>query len=208
MAATGGSPRPGHFPDEESVSYPTATASQVAGRRPHGDRISGGPVWGGFVVALAVWITLEVFFVAVGATDVGGGDGSGPNSAAWWWSLVAAAVGLFVGGMTAGAAALWRGISDGLLVGVTLWGLTVVAVLILASIGTGIGFGAFGEVYGVRGGAGSGQAVPADVTDSVREAAAVALLVLGVTVAAAAAGSVVGAKVWPRRADRMTDATR
>ncbi|MFY1671430.1 hypothetical protein ACN27G_15880 [Plantactinospora sp. WMMB334] len=154
------------------------------------------------MVALAVWITLEVFFVAVGVTGVGGAPTPSLDSAAWWWSLVAAAVGLFAGGMTAGASARWRGTLDGMLLGVTVWALSVVAVLILASIGTGIGFGAFGDVYGAGGFGGPGGAVPGSVTDTVQEAAAVALLVLGVTIAAAIAGGAAAVKIWPRRTGR------
>ncbi|MEW2382635.1 hypothetical protein AB0873_11200 [Micromonospora sp. NPDC047707] len=172
-------------------------------RRGAGDRITGGPVWGGFVVALATWITLEVLLVALTLTGVGAGPDPTPDQSTWWWSLVAAVVALFVGGLTAGAASRWRGPRDGMLLGVTVWALTMVALLVLSAVGAGIGFGAFGQLFGT-GRVAAGQELPVSITETAQDAALVALLVLGLTVVAAAAGGTIGAKTWPRNTERTS----
>ncbi|MDG4833485.1 hypothetical protein O7627_29870 [Solwaraspora sp. WMMD1047] len=196
MAETGRFPRTAPVPAAVEIDAPTM-------RRSAGDRITGGPVWGGFVVALASWITLEVLLVALTLTGVTAGPDPAPDQSAWWWSLLAAVVALFVGGLTAGAASRWQGPRDGLLLGVTVWALTMVALLVLSAVGAGIGFGAFGQLFGT-GRVGTGQELPAAITDAAQDAALVALLVLGLTVVAAAAGGAVGAKIWPRNADRQS----
>lgn len=168
----------------------------VTGRAGRGDRVTGSPVWSGFVVGLATWILLEVVLVAVDLTGISSGPGAGVEASEWWWSLAAGVVALFVGGLFAGAASRWRTSGDGALQGLTVWALTVVGLLVLAALGAGIGFGAFGDVVGIDGAVGAAE-IPAGAAETAQDAAGIAVLALVLTAAAAAAGGSVGAKMWP-----------
>lgn len=149
-----------------------------------------------------MWAGLTLYTL-LGGADFGGGGGADPNpdSSEWWWSLAAAVLALFVGGLTAGAASRWRAMGDGILVGVTVWAVTVLALLVLSALGIGIGFGAFGQFFATGQAAASGASLPTGITDIAQNAAGIALLVLALTAAAAAAGGACAAKLWPRRSD-------
>jgi hypothetical protein len=108
-------------------------------------RVGGGPVWRGFVIALATWVLLELALFAVDLTGINAGPGAA-DADEWWWSAVAAVVVFFLGGLVAGASTSSRRSDDGILNGITVWALGVFAVLILAALGAGVGFGAFGDV--------------------------------------------------------------
>jgi hypothetical protein len=170
-----------------------------------GDRVTGSPVWSGFVVGLATWVLLEIALVAVDLTGINAGPETGVQQSEWWWSLGAGVVALFVGGLFAGAASRWRSAGDGILQGLTVWALTVVGLLVLAALGVGIGFGAFGDVVSIDG-AVEATDVPTGAVETAQDAAGIAVLVLAVTALASTVGGVVGAKLWPasRRRERTT----
>lgn len=188
-----------------------ATAVAPIGQAPpRRDRVRWGPVWAGLIVALPTFILLQVATLAMGLWDVGPGDGA---SNADWLSGVNGLLALFLGGLTAGATAIWRGFSDGLLHGILVWALTLVSIVFLTLFGGGALLGSLAGV--VTDVAGASQAnVPdvagGEVADIARSSAAWATLGLGLSILAASLGGVLGAKMWPSRrdADREHAATR
>jgi hypothetical protein len=173
-------------------------------RPPRRDRIRWGPVWAGLVVALPTFLLLQLATLALGWWDLDGGGGNNAD----WLSSVNGLIALFLGGLTAGATAIWRGISDGVLHGVMVWALTVVTLLFLTLFGGGALLGSLAGV--VTDVAGIEQANLPDVAageaaDVARTSASWALLGMGLSVAAAVIGGVIGAKMWPAREDVETD---
>jgi len=161
------------------------------GRR---DQIRWGPVWAGLVVALATYMLLQLALIATGAVELSDADtGDALLSAA------AALVAFFLGGVTAGATAMWRGADDGLLHGVVLWALGFVAVILLAGAGGGAALGALdaSKAFDNITAADSNKA-----NDDAQDVAAKALLGVSAALAAAAVGGLVGAKAWPHEHDR------
>ncbi len=164
-----------------------------------GDRVRWGPVWAGLVIALGTYLLLQLALLATGITDLadpGTGDGIA--------TAIVAAIAFFVGGLAVGATAMWRGADDGLLNGVVMWAVALVALVALSAIGGGIALGSidttqvFEEVT-------SGDPAQA-LGDEAQETAAWALLGLGVALVASAIGGAVGARTWPseRRGGRVT----
>lgn len=160
-----------------------------------GARVRGGPVWAGFAVAFATWLLLQLVVFALDLGDLASNVAGSGSTAGLWWSGVAAVIALFVGGLVAGAASEWDGVSDGILQGIVVWSMVVIALIALSAVGVGIGFGVVGDVLTTARGLGSGQ-LDSTITNTAQTAAAGAVLALGVTVAAAALGGAVGAKLW------------
>ena len=194
--ATRATAPPPVFRSEERVERPTEV-SVAPSRR---DRVRWGPVWAGLVVAVPTFLLLQLATLALDLWDVGPGDGNSADL----WSSINGLIALFLGGLTAAATAVWRGVSDGLLHGILVWALTVVSLLILTLFGGGALLGSLAGV--VTDLAGIQQANLPDiqageVTDAARSAASWAVLGLGLSIAAAALGGVVGAKMWPSKHD-------
>jgi hypothetical protein len=169
---------------------PVSGASEVPVWR---DRVRWGPVWAGALVALSVFVVLQLFFFAVGVL----GPGYGGNTTGGIVSGVLALVSFFIGGLLAGASTVWRGAGDGLLHGVLVWALSMLGILVLAMIGGGSVLGPLATLLGAQ-----QQGITIDpvlVLRSARQAAGWAALGLGLSVAAAAIGGMVGSKLWPRR---------
>lgn len=184
------------FRTEERVERPT----EVTVAPPRRDRVRWGPVWAGLVVAVPTFLLLQLATLALGLWDVGQGDGNNADL----WSSINGLVALFLGGLTAAATAVWRGVSDGLLHGILVWALTIVSLLILTLFGGGALLGSLAGV--VTDLAGIQQANLPDiqagqVTDAVRSAASWAVLGLGLSISAAALGGILGAKMWPSKHD-------
>lgn len=190
----------------ENVSIPQQTTretaldadvgtSAVAGERRSGteswrDRVRWGPVWAGATVVLPVFLVLQLLALAFGWLR--GGAGAGVVSA------ILGLIAFFVGGMLAAATTSWRGTPDGLLHGVMVWALGVLGILFFALIG---GTSVLGPLA-----AGVAQTMPepptvdpAEVLSTARITAGWTALGLGLSVAAAAIGGVVGSKMWPPR---------
>ena len=181
----------------------TRTVSAGGERR---DRVRWGPIWAGLVVALAVNVLLQLALVALGALGVGDEGGGLPEGALL--SALAALIAFFVGGLVAGASSMWRDGDDGLFHGIVLWALAVVAVLLLSVLGGGLALGAASDVADELGIGQVGED-DADVdleseeaSDRAESAAGATLLGLALTLAAAAAGGAIGAKMWPSRRDQ------
>ncbi len=185
---------PGQFETIETVEVRSEVDTRM------GSRIRGGPVWGGFAVGLALWILLELLLFAVdlAGVDVGVGDAEA-NS--WFWNGIAAVLAFFVGGMVAGMASPSRRADTGAIDGIVVWAIGLIATFLLTGLVGGVGFGALGDVFGFEQAlrAEGGARIAEDTLDDFREAAAWAAGFAALTLAAAAGGGMVGAKLWPRR---------
>lgn len=168
---------------------------------PRRDRVRWGPVWAGLIVAVPTFLLLQLATLALGWWDVGPGA-TGNN--ADWISGINGLIALFLGGLTAGASAIWRGFSDGLLHGILVWALTVVSIVFLTLFGGGALLGSLaGVVTDVTGieQANLPDVAAGQVADVATASASWAVLGLGLGIAASALGGVLGAKMWPSRKD-------
>jgi len=174
------------------------------------DQVRWGPVWAGLVVALPVFLLGELLFLALGVLDVG--DSVSGGTAGVVTGLIALAA-FFVGGLTAGATAKWRGADTGLLHGILVWALAVVAILALGVLGGTSLLSSAGNIASqfLDPSAISTVEAPSVSAEEAREAgqsaASWALLGLGATVIASALGGLVGSKMWPRKKDTTSETT-
>jgi hypothetical protein len=102
-------------------------ADVVVEQRLDRPRMSWGGIIGGAITALALWILLYAFGLAVGLTSLNPAHPSSVRGAGIFtgiWALVAPLVALFVGGWVAGHGAPIRGHSEGATHGLIVWGLT------------------------------------------------------------------------------------
>jgi hypothetical protein len=163
------------------------------------DRVRWGAVWAGLLVAVGSYLVIQLALVATGAIDLS--DASAGDA---WWSAAAALVAFFIGGLTTGACAMWDNATDGVLHGVVLWAVGVVALLVLSVSSSGLALGAL-DATGVFDDVSADledaidDAEAQDVGDNAEEAASWVLLGLGAAIVAAVAGGSVGASMWPRR---------
>ena len=168
------------------------------------DRVHWGPIWAGVVVALPVYLVLQLLFFALGILDLGA-DGEGQSTTASIVSAVLALIAFFVGGLMAGSTAASRDSDEGLLHGVLTWAVGIVALLGLALLGAGALLGNLSTVVSQSGGlqqqagqagqAAAGQIDPAQALEAAQQGAGWAALALGLTVLAAAAGGMTGQKI-------------
>lgn len=166
-------------------------------------RIRWGPVWAGALVALPLFLVLQSLFFAIGWLDLGFTAGNSATAASAFSGFLAL-VASFTGGVVAGSFAVWGDISDGLIHGLLTWALGVLVIVVFALLGGGAILGAPGslltqittlqQLFAQGASFDSAQAMAV-----VRQTAGWSALVLGLTAAAAAAGGVLGAKVWPPR---------
>lgn len=164
-----------------------------------GSRLRGGPVLGGFVIGFATWIMLELALFALDLGALAAQVVPDADSSTWWWSGLAAVIGFFVGGLVAGAALPYRRVDDGILNGIAMWAVTLVALIVMSAIGAGIGFGVVGDLLATSSTLAGADA--AAINDA-QTAAAASLLALAVTLAAAAIGGALGVKMWPMNHER------
>ena len=175
------------------------------------DEVRWGPIWAGLVVALGIFLLLELVAFAVGLIELGQGASDGTTS-----GIVSGVIGLiafFMGGLTAAASGMWRSVSSGLLQGIMVWATGIIAILALSVIGGGALLGSLGSIASqlvspdqvaaaASGASANAPAVdPAQALATARSAASYAVLGLGVTFAASALGGLLGSKVWPRKKD-------
>jgi hypothetical protein len=172
---------------------------QVSIAPPRRDRVRWGPVWAGLIVAVPTFLLLQLATLALGWWDVGPGD---TGNDADWISAINGLLALFLGGLTAGASALWRGFSDGLLHGILVWALSVVTIVFLTLFGGGALLGSLaGVVTDVTGieQANLPDVAAGEAADVAVSGASWAVLGLGLSIIASSLGGVVGAKMWPSR---------
>ena len=167
------------------------------------DRVHWGPIWAGVVVALPVYLVLQLLFFALSILDLGV-DGEGQSTTTSIVSAVLALIAFFVGGLMAGSTAASRDSDEGLLHGVLTWAVGIVAILGLALLGAGALLGNLSTVVSQSGGlqqqagqAGqaAGQIDPAQALQAAQQGAGWAALALGLTVIAAALGGMTGQKI-------------
>ncbi|CCH88466.1 Putative permease [Modestobacter italicus] len=173
---------------------------RAVGIPPRRDRVRWGPVWAGLVVALPTFLLLEVITLALGWWDIA--EPGGTN--AGWISGINGLIAFFLGGLTAGASSMWRGTNDGLLHGILVWALGIVSILGLALLGGGALLGPVAQVVTDVANVGTANVPnidPAQAAETAKSSASWASLGLGLTIAAAALGGVLGAKMWPSKKD-------
>ena len=185
---------------QDRVTHETPVNVNVPAQR--GDQVRWGPVWAGLLVALATFLLLELAFFALGWLTLDPGQNE-PGTSAGWISGLIGLFAFFLGGLTAGATAMWKGLDSGLLHGILVWALGVVAFLFLTLFGGGQLLGTFGDLTTrvINLGRVTGNVSPADVqsaVDNAKSAASWAVLGLGLAVVASALGGVLGSKIWPR----------
>ncbi len=160
------------------------------------DQVRWGPVWAGLTVALATFVLLEVIFFALGwLTPGANGEGIGEPIISGILGLFA----FFLGGLTAGATAMWRGLNTGLLHGIMVWALGLLAFIVAAILGAGSLLGPVADVVSQTASLGANDVPDVNASEaisSIRDAAGYAALALGLAWAAAALGGLVGSKMW------------
>lgn len=181
-----------------------------------GDQVRWGPVWAGLIVALPTFLLGTLLFLALGVLTR---DGTSGTTAGVVTGIIALAS-FFLGGLTAAATAMWRGLNSGLLHGILVWALSIVAILALTLVGGGAILGSAGNIASQLVSPAAVSSAANDVTgantpqvseadqqaarDAGQSAASYGVLGLGLTFIASAAGGLVGAKFWPRKKDTET----
>jgi hypothetical protein len=145
-----------------------------------------------------MYLFLQLSLITSGIVDL-----SDATSSDAFWSAAAALVAFLIGGVVAGATAVWRDADDGLLHGIVMWAVGVVALVVLAAVGGGVALGTvdtsdvFDQITG-------DEAAASSTNADAEEAAGWALIGLTSALVASALGATAGSKMWPRRgsADR------
>jgi hypothetical protein len=170
------------------------------------DRVHWGPVWAGVLVALPVFLVLQLLFFALSIIDLGV-NGSGQSTTASIVSAVLALIAFFVGGLMAGSTAASHDSDEGLLHGVLTWTVGIVAILGLGLLGAGALLGnlatSASQLQGLQpqaaqGGQAASQIDPTQALQAAHQGAGWAALALGLTVLAAAAGGIAGQRLGRR----------
>lgn len=162
------------------------------------DRIRWSAAWTGAVTTITVFITLQLLFFSLGWLDFGF-DGDDTAVARAVTSGALALVAFFIGGLAAGASALWTRASDGMVNGVVAWAVAVLTLLGLALLGGGALLGSladtvsqFTNLQRINPNINVGAA-----TDTARDTAGWTAFGLGLSALTAAIGGAIGAKIWP-----------
>jgi hypothetical protein len=176
------------------------------------DGVRWGPVWAGLLTALTTFLLLELLFYAFGWLDLDPGAGSSSGLVTGILALVA----FFIGGLIAGATALWKGLFSGLLHGFLVWALGVVAIIALTFFGAGALLGSFGSLTNQLGVGPQEVQSATDVSktetnqasSTAKDAAAPAFWGLFLPLGAAMVGGLIGSKIWPRKDDSDPETVR
>jgi hypothetical protein len=179
------------------------------------DGVRWGPVWAGLLTALTTFLLLELGFYALGwltlaTVDTDASDSSGIVTG------ILALVAFFIGGLIAGATALWKGLFSGLLHGFLVWALGVVAFIALTFFGASSLLGSFGDLtsklgvgpQAIESTTEVSDAEAAEAEDTAKDAAGPAFLGLALPLGAAMVGGLIGSKIWPRKDDSDPDTVR
>lgn len=195
---------------------PVATATRDHDSRPvnvavgaeRQDGVRWGPIWAGLLTALTTFLLLELAFYALGWLTLGPGVDDGDS--AGLVTGILALVAFFIGGLIAGATAIWKGLFSGLLHGFLVWALGVVAFIALTFFGASALLGSFGDLTNQLGVGPQEIQSSADVSSAeadqaaknAEDAAAPAFWGLFLPLAAAMLGGLIGSKIWPRKKDQ------
>ena len=200
-------PRPVQTQDNRPVNV-------AVGAERH-DGVRWGPVWAGLLTALTLFVLLELLFYAFNWLDLDPGA-SDPGTNRGLVTGVLALVAFFLGGLIAGATALWKGVFSGLLHGFLVWALGVVAFIALTFFGASALLGSFGDLTSqlgvgpqeVQASTEVSDAEAREASDAAKDAAGPAFLGLALPLAASLLGGLIGSKIWPRKKDTESDSVR
>ena len=153
----------------DTMSGTTATYGAPEGAPALPPRISWGAVIAGAVVAVIVGLMLNVLGIAVGATAVDATSGDTPSATTFGivsgvWLLVANLIGLAVGGYIAARFSGTADDTDGILHGLSVWGVGyLISAVLLGNIIAGTASTAYQGASSILGGvaSGAGQAASA-----------------------------------------------
>lgn len=201
------------------TSSPAGTSAGTGAVLARTDQVRWGPIWAGVTTALATFIFLELAFFSFGWLTLNIGDQTGASTAdptsLYVMTGLAGLIAFLLGGMVAGATAMWRGMSTGIVQGALVWTLGVTSILVLTLlVGGGAPFGALSDAIAritvIQNALSQGTvAVNAQALGQAREATMWAVVALAVFFAASVIGGMLGAKMWPRnREDGVVDVRR
>ena len=179
------------------------------------DGVRWGPTWAGLLTALTTFILLELLFYSLGWLTLDPGE-QDPGSNAGWVTGILALAAFFLGGLVAGATAIWKGLFSGLLHGFLVWALGVVAFIALTFFGGSALLGSFGTLTNelgvgpqeVQSSTNVSGSEAEDIASTAKDAAAPAFWGLFLPLAASMLGGLIGSKIWPRRDDSDSDTVR
>jgi len=179
------------------------------------DGVRWGPVWAGLLTALTTFLLLELGFYALGWLTLDTVD-TNPSDSSGIITGILALVAFFLGGLIAGATALWKGLFSGLLHGFLVWALGVVAFIALTFFGASSLLGSFGDLtsklgvgpQAIESTTDVSDAEAAEAEDTAEDAAGPAFLGLVLPLSAAMLGGLIGSKVWPRKDDSDPETVR
>lgn len=172
------------------------------------DGVRWGPVWAGLLTALTTFLLLELGFYALGWLTLDTVD-TNPSDSSGIVTGILALVAFFIGGLIAGATALWKGLFSGLLHGFLVWALGVVAFIALTFFGASSLLGSFGDLtsklgvgpQAVESATDVSESEAAEAEETAEDAAGPAFLGLVLPLGAAMLGGLIGSKIWPRKDD-------
>jgi hypothetical protein len=179
------------------------------------DGVRWGPIWAGLLTALTTFILFELLFYAFGWLTLDPGENDPGNSSGLVTGILAL-VAFFLGGLVAGATAIWKGLFSGLLHGFLVWALGVVAFIALTFFGGSALLGSFGDLTSQLGVGPQEVQSTTNVTNSetneiastAKDAAAPAFWGLFLPLVASMLGGLIGSKIWPRRDDTDPETVR
>jgi hypothetical protein len=179
------------------------------------DGVRWGPIWAGLLTALTSFLLLELLFYWLGWLTLDPGERSPGNSTALVTGILAL-VAFFLGGLVAGATAIWKGLFSGLLHGFLVWSLGVVAFLALTFFGASALLGSFGTLSNDLG-VGPKQVQSAtsvsnseanQASQTLKDNAGPAFWGLFLPLASSMLGGLIGSKIWPRKDDSDPETVR
>lgn len=106
----------------------------------------GSVVWGGAVVSLSAWIVLEFAAFSLGRTTLAGAGQPHLDGTTWVSSTAAAVVALALGGAIGSALARGSSTESVVINAALTWATTTVAVVLLTTFSSGVGFGGVGRL--------------------------------------------------------------
>jgi hypothetical protein len=134
--------------DDRDVRRDVTVESDVAGTTYLADAIRWGPIWGGLLTAVGIFLLLSLLATAIGLSTIelgasAGAISKGAGVVSAILALISFIIGGYVAGRTAGIVSEWNGALNGFLV----WALATILFLLLAAIGAGQIFGATNAVF-------------------------------------------------------------
>lgn len=134
--------------DNSDVRRDVTVEDDVYEPRYLADSIRWGPVWGGLLTAVGIFLLLSLLATAIGLSTIQlGGDAGAISRGAGVVSAILALISFVIGGYVAGRSSAivneWNGALNGFLV----WALATILFLLLAAMGLGQVFGATNAVF-------------------------------------------------------------